>query len=41
MSTKMRHGDAPSERAASSSDASSFDAAAITVTITRGIEKYR
>ncbi len=35
------HEDAPSERAASSKERSSFSAAAITVSTTRGIEKYR
>jgi hypothetical protein len=38
-SSTTRHGAAPRERAASSSFGSSFSAAAITVRITRGMEK--
>ncbi len=39
-SRTTRHRPAPSERAASSMRGSSFSAAAITVRIVRGIEKY-
>ena len=40
-SRTTRSGEAPSERAASSMRGSSFSAAAITVRMVRGIEKYR
>ena len=40
-SRTTRQGEAPSERAASSSDGSSFSAAAMMVRMTLGMEKYR